>query len=218
MKILFNDLIQNSDAPDSLKSPALSDRLVDDAFVITLTASATINCIGIGYTDATTVTVNGEAITFSENGLYILTTELSTDTLTVSHNGTYIGRLAAGEYSKLGASMPREPGFFSTHKPRRTLSGQVIPGAGGITGRRIDIDIRYKFTKTIFDAVEAAFPGQIGKGFPFFVLFDIEYNSGNGRMPWERLYATIDGIAEFIFQSSVNKFLYSKKLPFREAF
>jgi hypothetical protein len=214
MKILFYDLIQDSDAPATLKSPALADKLIDDGFTITLDDTYTIDCIGIGYTDATAITVNGELITIAGNGLYLLDTVLSTDTLTVAHDGTYVGRLAAGEYSKLGASPAREPGFYSTNNPRRTLSGQVVPGAGGITGRQIDIDVRYKFTRDIFDQIEAAYPDQLGKGFPVFVRFDDE----SERMPWDRLYASVEGIESFMLQSSANKFLYSRKMVFREAF
>lgn len=221
MKILFYDLIQNSDADDSLKSPALADTLLDASFTITLDATYNIDCIGVGNTDATEITINGETITFSEtdkylNGLYLLTTSLNTNTLTISHNGTYIGRFACGEYVELCASPSSEPGLWSTYEPRRTQSGQVIKGAGGIAGRKIQYDIRYKVNRNKFDIIEEAHIEQIGKGFPLFVLFDIEYNSGNGRGPWERLYAIIN--KELIFQGAVRQFLYSKKFNFEEAY
>jgi len=53
MKILFNDVIQYSDAPKELKSPALSDRLnFGHQFVVNLDRRYPINCVGIGNTNA----------------------------------------------------------------------------------------------------------------------------------------------------------------------
>lgn len=221
MLILFNDLVQSSDAPAALKSPSLADRLDDDAFVIVLDASGTIDCVGVGNTDATQIVVNGETIVFSDtgtelNGLYKLTTALSTDTLTISHDGTYIGRFAAGVYSDLGTSQSREPGLWSTSVPRRTLSGQVVKGAGGVSGREIQVDVKYKITRTIYSEFQAGYKTQISQGLPLFVQFDKEYNSGVGRMPFPRLYGTIP--LEQVLQSSVNYFLYSKKFKIKEAF
>jgi len=116
MKILFYDRIQDSDAPDSLKSASLADKLTDSSFVITFDASETINCFGIGNTDATEITINAQVISLIgigkyKNGLYLLTTAITGTVLTISHNGTYIGRLAAGQYVQLGCSPAREPGF-----------------------------------------------------------------------------------------------------------
>lgn len=221
MKILFNDLIQNSDAPATLKSPALADILTDDAFVITLDSSGTVNCIGVGYTDATEITVNGETVTFSDtgnylNGLYILDTPITGTTLTISHDGTFMGRFAAGEYVELGASQSQEPGFYSTSEPRTTLSGQTVEGAGGIAGREQQVDVKYKLTRVGMTNFEEGHRTQISKGFPVFVIFDIEYNLGNGRFLWPRLYGRLP--KDLTFQSSVNKALFSRKFKFREAF
>ena len=221
MKILFYDRMQDSDANDKLKSAPLADRLVDSSFVITFDASETIDCIGVGYTDATTITINGEVVSLVgdgkyKSGLYILVTEITGTTLTVSHNGTYIGRLAAGQYVSLGLAPAREPGFWNTSKPRKTLSGQIIEGKGGVVGRYQQVDIRYKIDKTAFAQIENGYNNEVGRGYPMFMLFDNEYNDGNGRFVWERFYATAD-LAP-IFQSSVNKFLYSKKIKFLEAY
>jgi hypothetical protein len=76
--------------------------------------------------------------------------------------------------------------------------------------------VRYKIDRDIFEKIEAAYPTQISRGFPFFILFDKEYDSGDGRFPWLRLYAEA-GI-DYTLQSSVNYFLYSKKWAFRECF
>jgi len=220
MKILFNDVIQYSDAPAALKSAALADKYETAAFVITLDQSRTVDCIGIGYTDATTVTVNGEDVTVvgdgsNANGLYILSTALSTDTLTVSHDGTYLGRFGAGECYELGIKPTREPGLWDTNQTRTTVSGQVIPGAGGVTGRMLQVDTRYRMTAEMFEEIQEAHPTQLGRGFPLFVNFEKE--QAIGWIPWPRLYGQING-GEFILQTSINRALYSKKLKFTERF
>ena len=59
MKILVNDIIQNSDAPDALKSPALSDVFdVNEALTINFDGEKPIDCIGLGNTDGTYFTFN----------------------------------------------------------------------------------------------------------------------------------------------------------------
>ena len=49
MKILFNDIIQYSDAPQELKSPALSDMYItDEPIIINFDKPRPVNCIGLG--------------------------------------------------------------------------------------------------------------------------------------------------------------------------
>jgi len=222
MQILFYDILQLSNAPESLISPALSEIYNDSPGTITLDKSRTFDVVGIGNTDATSVTVAGQAITLTDpspyqdsykNGLYSIPSQTS-GTVTITHNGTFIGRIALGLGCFLGCSPSREPGFWTTNTSRRTTSGQIIPGAGGAHGRRQDVKVTYKITETIFREIEQAYPGQISRNFPFFIKFDKE----ESRMPWPRLYATIEGIEDFLFQSSVNKFLYSRDFSLREAF
>lgn len=215
MKLLIDDKVQGSDAEDALKSPALDDVSIDTAFVITLDATYDINAIGVGNTDATTITVNSEVVSLSateKNGLYDLVTALNTDTLTVSHNGTYLGRFAAGVGRSIGVSPTREIGFYSTADPRITASANVVEGAGGVSGRRIDTDIRYKFTEIILSDIETAYQAQISKGFPMFIYFDKE----SKWIPWTRIYA--QDINNILFQSSVNRILYSRRISWRERF
>ena len=112
MKILIDDKVQLSDAEDALKNPSLADTSIVTSHVITLDATYDINCIGVGNTDATTITVNSEVVTLSTtanqlNGLYELVTALNTNTLTISHNGTYRGIFAAGVKRSLGAAPER---------------------------------------------------------------------------------------------------------------
>jgi len=215
MKILINDVIQNSDASDNLKSPALADVEINTIGTITLDDTYDIDCIGVGYTDATQVIINGETIvpeTTEQNGLYELVTALNTNSLVISHNGTYIGRLAAGLKRTLGASPTNEPGFYTTQKPRVSASGQIIEAAGGVSGRRIDLDFRYKFTEAIYTDIQTAYAGQLAKGYPLFMYFDIEGH----RMPYTRLYASTDN--NLLFQGAVNRFLYSRRFSFLERF
>lgn len=221
MRILFDDVIQRSDAPALLKSPSLADITTEALDPITLESTETINAIGIGNTDATEVIVNGETITLDlptpyaqyKNGLYMLALSLSTDTLTITHDGSYIGRIAAGYTPRLRASKSREPGFASTYQNRETLSANTIPGAGGVSRRRMDVDFRYQFDQVVWDQIALAHPTQLAKGFPLFLAFeDCEQNI----FPYKRLYGKTD--IDLLFQSSVRGFLYSRRLPFLEAF
>lgn len=222
MKILFYDYMQESNAPSTLLSPALSDVYTTASLTVTLDQSRTFDSVGIGYTDATSLTINGETITISDpspypdsykNGLYILDTPQTTDTLVISHNGSYLGRLAVGPARELGAAPSREPGFYSTNSDRETLSMQTIPGAGGVTGRKIQVDFRYKFDEDTVRDIELAYPAQIGRGYPFFLWFD----TTKLVWPWARLYGKPNK-KEILLQSSVRKFLYSYKMMFSEAY
>lgn len=146
------------------------------------------------------------------NGLYSFLETSNTTRVEITHNGTYFGRIALGKYTELGCSPSREPGLWSTSEPRRTLSGQVVLGAGGVTGREIQVDVKYKVDSEDFATIEAGQREQFGTGLPIFILFDKEFH----RMPWERMYASTE--TEMIFQSSVNQMLYGRQFKFREAF
>ncbi|MCK4818532.1 hypothetical protein KA005_22370 [bacterium] len=244
MKILINDILQTKDIDDPLKTPSLADTSLITSFTIVFdNESETVDCIGIGNTDATEIVFNGETIVLSttenqKNGLYLLSTgkiiesdfyllteaseELLTETgeniivenltVTFSHNGTYIGRVAVGKYRDLYPSPAREPGFYTTQKPRVTASGNVVEGAGGVSGKELNLDFRYKFTLDIFNDIESAFSTQIAKGFPFFLYFDKETQ----WISWLRMYG--QDTNRMLFQSSVNRFLYSKRMKLIERF
>ena len=214
---LINDLIQNSDAGSELKSQSLADISEETSWTITLDGVYEIDCIGVGNTDSTEITINGEVVALEgegkyKNGLYMLNTKLTTDTLNISIDGSFIGRIGVGKSRFFGCSPSREPGFYSTAIPRVTAGGQGVDGAGGIVGRRIGLDFRYKIDEDIFQDFQDAMSNQISKGFPFFIYFDKEQH----RMPFKRLYASSDN--ELLFQSSVNKFLYSRRFDYRERF
>lgn len=213
---LINDVIQYSDAVDTLKSPSLADITEETSFTITLDATYDIDCIGVGNTDSLNITINGEVVTLDtgidKNGLYLLTTPLNTNTLTISHTGTYIGRIAVGKYQDIGSTYSRTTGFYSTSVPRDTASGQVISGAGGITGRTVSAVFTYKIIQEIFDDLNSAYSTQIGKGFPFFLFFDEE----DYRQPVKRFYGSTD--VNLLFDSDLISNKYSIELNYREKF
>lgn len=218
MIILIDDIIQESNASKELKSPSLADTSTVQNLTIDFGSIKEYDCIGLGNTEATAIEVNGASVTLSttdKNGLYLLPQKVNSSSVNLNLIGaTDVGRIALGKSRSLGASPAREPGFWSTSKPRTTLSGQTIAGVGGVTGREIQVDFRYKFTEDIYRDIERAFPLQIGRGYPFFLSF--EDCSSESRYPFKRFYGTTD--INWLFQSSVNRFLYSKKLKFREAF
>jgi hypothetical protein len=220
MKILIDDLVQRSNAPAALKSAALAETYGVNNFIITLDTTYDMNCIGVGYTDANHIVINGETIhlhlagaTPYKNGLYLLTIPLvAEDTLTVTHDGTYLGRFGAGAYSNIYASPSRELGMYTTQQPRVTVGGQVVPGVGGYCGRRIILDFRYKFDSTLIGKIQTVFNAQIATGLPVFVYFDKE----NFSTLWARLYASIPN--DYLFQGAVRQFLMSHKLEMIERF
>lgn len=230
MKILINDKMQfASGVPAEIKSPALADRYnASVTFTATFDDAETVNCIGIGYTDATEITID-DGITTPQiitlpvrtditrkynNGLYLLT-EMTSDKYTITHNGNYIGRVGIGEYRTLGTAPSKEIGFYTTTESRETLSGQTIPGAGGYYGRRFVADVRYKFTEEIYNDLETAYQTQIQKSFPYFLLLDDEQHKVPDTML--HFYAATDKPLSLL-QSSSYKFLYSYKFNFEERF
>lgn len=226
MKILLYDkMIDATGAPVEITSPALSDVYEDDtSFDIEFSANQLINCIGIGYTDATTVTITDGASPQSvsitqaapyHNGLYLLPASLNADEYTISHNGTYIGRVGIGVYRTLGTNPTKEQGFYTTNESRITTGGQVIPGAGGFSGRRLDADVRYKIDSDVYADLLAAYNKQIAKNFPFFILNDDEQHKLPTTML--RFYGRCKDV-DMLLQSQVYKFLYSYKFKFYESF
>ena len=230
MKILINDKMQfASGVPAEIKSPALADRYnASVTFTATFDDAETVNCIGIGYTDATEIEID-DGITTPQiitlpvrtditrkynNGLYLLT-EMTSDSYTITHNGNYIGRVGIGEYRTLGTAPSKEIGFYTTTESRETLSGQTIPGAGGYYGRRFVADVRYKFTEEIYNDLETAYQTQIQRSFPYFLLLDDEQHKVPDTML--HFYAATDKPLSLL-QSSSYKFLYSYKFNFEERF
>ncbi|MFA5658015.1 MAG: hypothetical protein WC900_01890 [Oscillospiraceae bacterium] len=229
MQILLYDKMQDATgAPAAIISPALSDRYTAaTSFSVTFDSSEVVNCIGIGYTDATEVTITDGSdpqtvtLLYSEtdelkynNGLYIIN-QLDSASYTISHNGTFIGRVGIGEWRTLGTNPTKEIGFYTTNESRLTMAGQVIPGAGGYSGRRFEADVRYKFTETIYEDLRKAYNGQISKNYPFFIYTEDEQHKLPDTML--RFYARTKD-ASLLLQSSSYKFLYSYKFSFYEAF
>lgn len=218
MRILFEDIIQYSNAPATLKSPALADTTRFLYLDVVLDKVRTFDHIGIGNTNATYITVNGDVVHLSEtdkNGLYKLSAPQTTQTIQFQFaQSTDVGRIALGMGRKMGAAPAREPGFSTNIKSRVTLSGQVIGGVGGACPRILNVDFRYKVDRDIYMDISRAYPTQIARMFPLFMRLD-EHTEPD-RFPMERFYGYTK--PELIFQSSVNFFRYSKKFKFTEAF
>ena len=232
MKILIYDkMFIAENVPDEILSPALSDIYEDsNTFTVNFLTNEKINCIGIGNTDATMLTIensDGDIRTIAitqpapyQNGLYLINTIYPSDdeyggNIKISHNGTYIGRIGIGEYRTLGTGITKEIGFYTTTETRKTLQGQIIPGAGGYCGRTIDVEVRYKIENEIYEDIAKAYPSQIQKQIPFFLLFDDEQHKVPSTML--RMYAHTKKPIDKL-QSDIYRFKYSYKFEFIEAF
>jgi hypothetical protein len=230
MKILIYDkMIDAVGAPDEIKSPGLADIYTGVVpFTVQLAEYGVINCVGVGYTDATEVTVSNGVDTRTvnitkpapyHNGLYLIDAIYPIDTeypeMIISHNGTFIGRIGIGEYRTLGTNPTKEIGFYSSEENRETLSGQVIPGAGGYGGRRFEADVRYKIDFPVYSDTEKAYTNQIAKGYPYFLNLTEELHKLPENM---RYFYAQDKGSGILFQSSTYKFLYSYKFSFYEKF
>jgi hypothetical protein len=266
MRALFYDVIQESDAPASLKSPALADRLsFSGPVTVKFDFPRCIDAVGLGFTDAAAVRLvwspadglvlnnmgaatpasdfeaaifgglrnrpddylfefgpgfpslpmrSETVITVEGNGLYEIPPVIAS-AVTIEIAGTYIGRFGAGKGVPLGTSLAKEPSFNTTEETRKTLSGQIIPGTGGYNFRSVGLDTRYKIGGDAMREIKAAWPGQIAKGFPFFLLFDSEAK----RLPFYRLYAKDTSTDKFGFESGVHeRYLFSRKFEFEECF
>jgi len=213
INILFNDVIQQSGAPDALKSPALSEvTYIFDYMDVDLGRERRINCVGIGNTDGTYFTVNGQTINFTGNGLYLLRA-FNASKLVIETDAEHVGRIATGLAVRIPTSVRKEPAFRSTAEPRTTLSGQVIMGLGGYTFRTLNLDSRYKIDETIMNEIKEGYK-YIGMGYPFFINLEDEAY----KLPFDRLYATDRNQRQMAFESGVKRFLYSRRWDFEERF
>jgi len=218
VKILFNDIIQYSDIPFDLKNPALSQIYsINNSLVITLDKVRPINAIGIGNTDSTIFTISignkSKQFNFSENGLYLLGETFNVNKFTITTNGSYIGRIGAGIGVNIPTAIAKEPAFNSTAEPRTTLSGQVIPGAGGYTYRSISLDSRYKIGELAMKEIESGYK-YIGMGYPFFIDLSVE----SYKLPFSKLYAIERNQRQMSFEGGIRRFLYSRRFEFEERF
>ena len=248
MIILFSDLIQESDAAQALKTPALSDTLnLTYPLVINFPEPVEISAVGIGNTDGrffdfafigtddrgilstqageNIITDSGFAlgvtstvetainIIYEGAGLYPLGVNLSVKKIIITSDASFIGRLGAGRGVKICTSVAKQPGWNSTSEPRITLSGQIVPGAGGYNYRTLSLDSRYKMGP---EAIREIIDGykEIGLGYPFF----IDLTTESYKLPYSKLYATENNQREWVMEGGIMQFLYSYRYQFREAF
>jgi hypothetical protein len=221
MNILFNDIIQYSNAPEALKSPALADSAdFTGAAVITLDKERPVNAVGIGNTDGVnfTVSFNDAADTvfsfaYSRSGLYMLPGTVRASVITLSFDGSFIGRFAAGLGIGIGTSVAKQPALASTAAPRVTLSGQALPGTGGYNYWTVSLDSRYKIGPEAMEEIRAGYK-HIGMGYPFFIAFPRE----SYKLPFDRLYAADKNQLKFSFEGGIRRYLYSRRFDFEERF
>ena len=229
MNILFNDVLQNSDAPKELISSSLSeyyDIPSNEWFTIILKENKAINCIGVanlGYgTDLSIRMIDNNNnqteisiyINDNEKILHVFSEVPNIKTLKLfAFEGLRIGRLATGKAINIKTSIPKEPTLVSTNKPRVTLSGQVIDGLGGYNYWRVSLDTRYKIDKDKLDEIIKGY-STLSKGLPMFVSFEDE----KGRLPFKCLYVNDTNQQELSFESSINKPLFSRRFIFEERF
>jgi len=225
MRILFNDVIQYSNAPRELKSPMLSETYNITNFLrIVFDKPVFINCFGFGNANIThgsgTSEIEiefddneGEYFEAPKNGLYMsFYAGKTVNSITVIGNG-YIGRFAAGRAIHIPTSIPKEPGFASTSEPRVTLSGQTIPGLGGYNYRTLSLDSRYKIGELAMNEIQEGY-NAIGAGYPFFIdLTDESY-----KLPFTKLYAAERSQRQMSFEGGINKYSYSRRWQFEERF
>jgi hypothetical protein len=151
---------------------------------------------------------------FDGSGLYRIPTTAAAS-VTVTHDGSYMGRFAAGHGVNLPTSLAKEPSFNTTNQTVKTISGQALPGIGGYNYRGVSLDTRYKIGGDAMHEIKLAWPLQISKGFPFFLLFDSELK----RLPFYRFYAQDDSTEKFGFESGAHdRYLFSRKFNFIECF
>lgn len=221
MTILFNDIIQYSNIAQELKSPILANYgSISSPLIITLDKSRQINAIGIGNTNGTEFSVQFNdpdntifTFTFSGNGLYPMEKTVTASQITVISNAVFAGRIGAGLGVNIPTSIAKEPAFNSTAEPRFTLSGQVIPGAGGYYYKTVSLDSRYKIAMEGLKEIEDGYI-FIGMGYPFFIDLTCE----SYKLPFSKLYATEKDQLNMSFESGIHRGLFSRRFNFEERF
>jgi len=222
MRILFNDIIQNSDAPRELKSPALSETFrITEPVTINFFDAGPVNSIGIGNApplssfifEFNDVLNTLFTLHYTENGLYMMPEKIIASQVTITTNASFAGRIGAGLGVRIPTAVAKEPSLKSTAEPRVTLSGQVIHGAGGYYYRSLSLDSRYKIGREAMDEIIAGYK-TAGAGFPYFIdLSDESY-----KLPFSKFYANEAGQGSMTFQGGVRRYLYSKRFEFEERF
>ena len=201
-----------------------------------------VNCFGFGNTDGTyfnlsfsnsTVIIDGgnastsdymyiydggnagseHNIKFKKNGLYTINQTIGIGDILIETDATFIGRIGAGIAVDIPTSIAKQPGWASTNKSRKTLSGNIIPGKGGYNYKTLSLDSRYKLNRDSIAELEAGF-NIIGQGYPFFI--DLEKESY--KLPYDKLYATEKNQSQWVLEGGAKYFLYSYKFVFDEAF
>jgi hypothetical protein len=255
MRILFNDIIQYSDATENLKSPLLSEITeINNTLTINLNEPRQINSVGIGNVDNEDTKIydgwkadaiyndvidGGKANTsftdilessrfkivfndirnteftfyYNGSGLYVMPKTITASRMTINTKVKIIGRIGAGIAINIPTSIAKEPTYCSTSSYRKTLSGQIIIGAGGYNYRQVSLDSRYKIDSLAMREIENG-RKYIGLGYPFF----IDLKDENYKLPFSKFYGIDSNQQKLGFESGIKKYLYSRRFDFTECF
>ena len=153
-------------------------------------------------------------VPYNGSGLYLLDKEIEvTEIYVAAPAGSSVGRIALGRAVNIPTAVAKEPRFNSTSEPRRTLSGQIIPGAGGHNYMSVSLDSRYQIREEAFAEIKAGYKA-IGAGYPFFINLETE----SYKLPFDKLHATETNQRQMSFESGARVYRYGRRWNFEEAF
>ena len=238
MRLLINDIIQHEsiDYHTNYSSPQLYQTITfDSPIIFRFDKPYIVDCIGLGNCDAYSFTIiNSEGYSYTyifdtddilkRNGLYLIPefiipyNELSAryEFTILFNSGATIGRIAAGKSRQIKTAEAKELGFYTNKKELRTVSGAVLPTIAGYAARQICLTSPYQITPEIYNDFRDAYITQGCQSFPMFIAFDKSEAVKFNPIGLYRFYGNINN--NFMFQTSVHKFLYSYAFTFTEAF
>jgi len=226
MNILINDVAQKGTNFTGNSSNVITTELkklfTGTSFSFNIPASD-VNCVGLANTDATSITVQvvegtniyNKTFTINDNvALYYFDAKYANiDTVSVTLNsGTYLGKLAIGEYRNIKIYKSKEPEYISNVENIEAPDGSLYEQTGGITKRVINCEFKAKIREDQYSDYENL-KTKIPKKMPFFIHFIDEASTFYGITYF---YAKDDN--PIVFQGSFNRMIYSKKYRFVECF
>ena len=236
MKILIYDKIFDSNlfngSNGTIYSPSLSDiaRISGGILYLSFNNDEEVDCIGVGNTSCTQIIItntdtNEERIVNINknvplhNGLYTFDLIIGTNFKLqfISQRDIYVGRLAIGKSVSIGVGRDLQFGLFTTNESRETLSGQVMPGSAGYSGRRISVTAPYQISEQIYEEFYKAYATQISRGYPLFINFS-EADLRAIPNTFERFYGKMTKQTEMILQNRISYKRYNYNFEFKEAF
>lgn len=245
MIILLNDAMQESDAPDEIKSPALSETAVfTSPMVFTFPEAVPVSAIGIGNTDGTFFSIDLE-----------LDEPISTHKMEsiTTHAGAEIS--AGGSYKNFISINYSGSGLYGTGRKVYATKITVTSDAGFIGRLGVGIGVRIPTAVAkqpgwnSTNEPRTTLSGQIVPGLGGYnyrtLSLDSRYkidreavaelsggyrHTGQGypffidlsdeayKLPFSKLYATEQNQRSWSVEGGIHRFLYSYRFNFKEAF